>query len=230
MPLTWKHVMDRCMVRQVANYREGLSAMDLSILPAKASHQPDPVANLIWTVDPPLMKFLFGTEERWRRVFSYDWSETEGIVCHEQTTLAMQGEDIVGVLVSHTIDEFDEHFVHTRARQGRNESPAFRKHLDHAFDLMAQLFPHGLEGSYFIFDLAVSSKARRMGIGRRLIDVAKAKARDTACKQICLDVAADNDAVQFYEKIGMRVAVETRVPELDQNHGVGTHYHMVLPV
>lgn len=69
-----------------------------------------------------------------------------------------------------------------------------------------------------------------MGVGRRLVDVAEAKARDAGCKRICLDVAAENDAVQFYERIGMQVAVETRVPELENNYSVGTHYHMVLPV
>lgn len=204
--------------------------MELSIRPAMANHSPEPVADLIWTVDPPLMKFLFGSEERWRRVFAYDWPETEGIVCHKQTTLAMQGEDILGVLVSHTLDEFDEHFVHTRARQGQNESPEFRKHLEHAFGLMSQLFPHGLDGSYFVFDLAVSQKARHMGVGRKLIDVAKEKARHAGCTRICLDVAADNDAVRFYEKLGMQIAVETRVPELEDRHGIGTHLHMVLPV
>ncbi|PRY19617.1 hypothetical protein CLV78_12033 [Aliiruegeria haliotis] len=137
--------------------------MELSILPAKANQPPEPVADLIWTVDPPLMKFLFGSEERWRRVFAYDWPEVQGIVCHKQTTLAMQGEEILGVLVTHTLEEFDEHFVRTRGRQGQNESPAFRKHLDHAFDLMAQLFPHGLDGSYFVFDLAVSKKRTTHG-------------------------------------------------------------------
>jgi ribosomal protein S18 acetylase RimI-like enzyme len=69
-----------------------------------------------------------------------------------------------------------------------------------------------------------------MGVGRQLIDVAKAKARDAGCQRICLDVAAENDAVQFYERLGMQVAVETRVPELEDNHGVGALYHMVLPV
>jgi hypothetical protein len=46
--------------------------MELSIRPAMANHPPDPVADLIWTVNPPLMKFLFATEERWRRVFADD--------------------------------------------------------------------------------------------------------------------------------------------------------------
>ena len=204
--------------------------MDITILEATGNHPSDPVADLIWTVDTPLMKFLFGTRDRWRRVFAYDWPQTHGIVCHRQTTLAMRGREILGILVSHTLEEFDTHFAHTRARQAENEVPELRRHLDHAFDLMSQLFPHGLEGSYFVFDLAVSSEARHSGIGRWLIDVAKSKAREAGCKRLCLDVAAQNDAVAFYKRIGMEVAVETRVPELADQHGVGTHLHMVLPV
>ncbi|SLN33022.1 putative acetyltransferase [Ruegeria meonggei] len=176
------------------------------------------------------MMFLFGTKDRWHRVFAYDWSETSGIVCHKQTCLAMQGQKVAGVLVSHTLEEFDAHFVQTRRRQGETEGPAFRKHLDIAFDLMTQLFPHGLDGSYFVFDLAVSADARHQGIRRNLIDAAIAKAKAAGCVRVCLDVAADNDAVQFYKRIGMQVAVETRVPQLANQHGVGTHLHMVLPL
>lgn len=165
-----------------------------------------------------------------RRVVAYDWPENAGIVCHEQTTLAMRENEILGVLVSHTLDEFDKHFVQTRKRQGQNEGPAFRNHLHAAFNLMAQLFPHEQEGSYFIFDLAASQDARHLGIGRSLIAIAIAKARVAGCKRLCLDVAANNEAVGFYKRIGMHVAVETRVPKLADKHGVGTHLHMVLPL
>lgn len=204
--------------------------MDIDIRAARPSDPSDPIADLIWTVDVPLMRFLFQTMERWRRVFAYDWKETRGIVCHKQSTVALKHGDVLGVLVSHTLDEFDKNFDETRARQGQNEGPEFRKHLDHAFDLMSQLFPHALEGSYFVFDLAVSDKARHMGIGRRLIEVAAAKARAAGCNRICLDVAADNDAVGFYKALGLIVAVETRIPELSNKHNVGTHFHMVMPV
>lgn len=204
--------------------------MGISLVQAEPTHPPGPVADLIWTVDVPLMRFLFGTKELWRRVFAYDWTETKGIVCHNQSTLAMRGQEILGVLVSHTLTEFDENFIHTRKMQAQNEATEFRNHLGRGFDLMAQLFPHATEGSYFVFDLAVSQEARRTGIGRRLIDVAISKARDNNCQRICLDVAAENDAVRFYEDLGMQVAVETRIPDLDDKHGIGTHYHMVLPV
>jgi len=201
-----------------------------SLVQATTDHPSEPIADLIWTVDVALMKYLFGTVDRWRRVFADDWPRSNGIVCHKQATLAMQGDAIVGALVSHTLAEFDAHFVATRAHQGQHEGAAFRRHLNDAFDLMAQLFPHGLDGSYFVFDLAVSSEARHQGIGRALIDAAIAKAKAAGCERICLDVAADNPAVHFYERIGMSVAVETRVPRLADDHGVGTHLHMVMPV
>ncbi|WP_375254256.1 GNAT family N-acetyltransferase [Yoonia sp.] len=97
--------------------------------------------------------------------------------------------------------EFDAHFEVSRSRQSQNEKPDFRAHLDRAFGLMEQLFPHGLRGSYLVFDPAVSHTARHQGIGRRLIDVAIAKAKVAGCQNICLDMAADNRAVAFYKRI-----------------------------
>ena len=32
---------------------------------------------------------------------------------------------------------------------------------------------------------------------------------------------------EFYKRIGMEIGMETRVPELDDRHGVGPHYNMI---
>ncbi len=70
--------------------------MTVSIGAATASDPSDTVADLIWTVDVPLMRFLFGTIDRWRRVFADEWPEENGIVCHAQTTLARDDDVLLG--------------------------------------------------------------------------------------------------------------------------------------
>ncbi|MBG6144585.1 hypothetical protein IWQ55_003039 [Labrenzia sp. EL_208] len=64
--------------------------MSVCIVDAQAEHPSGPIADLIWTVDKPLMTILFGTRDRWRRVFASDWPENKGIVCHKQMTLAVR--------------------------------------------------------------------------------------------------------------------------------------------
>jgi GNAT superfamily N-acetyltransferase len=65
------------------------------------------------------------------------------------------------------------------------------------------------------------------GIAGQLSDFAKARAFELGYRQVCLDVAADNAAVGFYQHLGFRTQVETRLPALDAQHGIGLHLHMV---
>lgn len=71
------------------NSRE-VARLSVCIADAQAEHPSGPIADLIWTVDKPLMTILFGTRDRWRRVFASDWPENKGIVCHKQMTLAVR--------------------------------------------------------------------------------------------------------------------------------------------
>ncbi len=76
------------LVQGEENSRE-VARMGVYMIEAQAEHPAGPITDLIWTVDKPLMTFLFGTRNRWRRVFASDWPESKGIVGHKQMALAV---------------------------------------------------------------------------------------------------------------------------------------------
>jgi len=57
-----------------------------------------------------------------------------------------------------------------------------------------------------------------------LMEAAFELGRSEGCRSCHLDVDSSTPAVQFYERLGMRILVETRVPVIP---GVHAHYRMV---
>jgi ribosomal protein S18 acetylase RimI-like enzyme len=81
--------------------------------------------------------------------------------------------------------------------------------------------------AYYILILSILPEGRNRGIGAKLLENAFQRALDAGYTSVHLDVYATNPAVRFYERMGMTRLVEVRVPELDRDHGVPTHYRMV---
>jgi ribosomal protein S18 acetylase RimI-like enzyme len=61
-----------------------------------------------------------------------------------------------------------------------------------------------------------------------LLENAFQRARDAGLKSVHLDVYEDNPAMRLYERAGMKVLVESRVPALEREYGIPGHYRMVL--
>ena len=101
------------------------------------------------------------------------------------------------------------------------------EHLTAAIYWMDRLFPTPREGSYYVLELAVSEAAQGEGLAKILLKAALNRALEKGCTSICLDVAADNAAVAFYQHLGFQVEIETCVPYLAQAQAIGLHYHMV---
>lgn len=58
-----------------------------------------------------------------------------------------------------------------------------------------------------IYSIVVSPHARGMGLGTRLVEAAKDRARAAACTMISLEVRADNHAaLALYRKLGFEIA------------------------
>ncbi len=201
--------------------------MAIEIVSARPQDDANQVADLIWTVYVPLMEYIFGAGERWRRLLAVDWPHLDGIMCHAGADLAIEDGRILGVIVSHDTALFDDRFASTLKRWREAESPDMAAHLDQALSRTQLLFPHSPDDSYYVFDLAVDARARNAGIGRRLMQVAEARARALGRSSLHLDMNADNPAVGFYRRFGMEVEIETRLPALERDHGLGLHQHWV---
>ena len=173
---------------------------------------------------------MFGEMSALYKLIESEWSGGKGLFSHKQAFTAMMGDDIVGLLIGFTEDEYAANFEHSVIRQPNALGGKAAAHMQTALHWMDRLFPTPRPGSYYILEFAVSPLAQGAGIAGQLFKAAKDRAIEQGCAQICLDVAADNDAVGFYRHLGFRTEVETRVPVLDDDHGIGPHLHMVSDI
>ncbi len=204
--------------------------MTALIKPASKEVSPKELADLLWSTDPQLNGYMFGEMSALHKLIESEWSGAKGLFSHKQAFTALMGRDIVGLLIGFTEPEYAENFEFSVIHQPNALGGKEAAHMQSALHWMDRLFPTPRPGSYYILEFAVSPMTQGEGIAGKLFKAAKQQAVEQRCAQICLDVAADNDAVAFYRHLGFRTEVETRVPVLDNNYGIGLHLHMVCDI
>lgn len=193
---------------------------------ASSSVAPGQLADLLWSTDPKLNGYMFGSIPVLHKVIGHEWPDDHGLLCHRQAFTASRGDSVAGLLIGHTDDEYESNFEHSTRHQPEALEPDEAAHLRAALFLMDRLFPVPRPQSYYVLEFAVLPQAQGEGVAMGLLEAAEARARERRCARLCLDVAADNAAVGFYRHVGFRVDVETRIPALDAAHGIGLHLHM----
>jgi len=204
--------------------------MPISIQRCNSGHNSARVADLIWLVGPKMMTFLFDDEAKWRSVVALDWPHADGAFAPPNIFLACDRSEIIGVLVSYPVPEFERHWAISRDRESAELPGDFAAALDVRFAWLGRCFAHPWPEHYFVLDIAVDPHHRGRGIGRMLMEKAEAEARAAGCAAVALDTKAENDAMQFYRRLGFEVVVETRVPYLERQHGLSLTYHQVKPL
>lgn len=90
-----------------------------------------------------------------------------------------------------------------------NESEIFIAYCDNTPCGFTQLYPIfssvTIERSYILNDLFVEEKYRKNGIGKKLLDAAKACAKNKGYKGLALETHPDNPARRLYEKEGWKI-------------------------
>ncbi len=201
--------------------------MTLLVVPASKSVRPKALADLLWSTDPKLNSYMFGTMDVLHRIIETEWPAEMGLYSHKHAFTAVIQNNISGLLIGYTQEELSANFTFSVEFQGQALNESETEHLHSALHWMDRLFPTPRHGSYYILEFAVSPGMQDAGVATRLLEAARAQAVSKGCTQVCLDVAADNDAVGFYRHMGFRVEVETRIPFLDDRHGIGLHLQMV---
>lgn len=204
--------------------------MSEQVEPARADIAPDRIADLLWSTDPALNTFMFGAMDVLHRILQCEWPAARGLLCHRQAFFAGQAGAVSGLIIGHTAQEYPANFEAALELQMQSLTEDEAGHLNAALHWMDRLFPVPTDGSFYILELAVAPDAQGEGLAQKLLDAATERALDQGCTHMCLDVAADNAAVAFYQHIGFAVEIETRVPYLANTHGIGLHYHMTRPL
>lgn len=194
--------------------------------PGSKDVSPLELADLLWSTDPQLNGYMFGKMSNLHTLIKSEWPGEKGLFSHKQAFTASKANTIVGLLIAHTEDDYAANFDFSLMNQPSVLPSEDAAHMEAALHWMDRLFPVPRPGSYYILEFAVSPHAQGEGIAGQLFKAALAEAAARGCTQICLDVAADNDAVDFYKHIGFETEVETRIPVLDAEHGIGLHLHM----
>lgn len=201
--------------------------MVVSVQRAAPDIPPHALADLLWGTDPKLNAYMFRTRETLYRILQGEWPADRGMLCHRHALTVTDGAVLSGLLVGHTAQDWPENFEASLDIQTRSLTEAEAVYLADAIYWMDRLFPTPRERSYYVLELATAPQAQGQGLASHLLDAAMARAREKGCGSICLDVAADNEAVGFYRHKGFHVEIETRVPYLADTHGIGRHLHMV---
>jgi ribosomal protein S18 acetylase RimI-like enzyme len=180
-------------------------------------------ARLIAQTAPGLFRLLAAGEEAMLiEVFEHEWAKDCGIFSSRMGRVVRAGDELLALLVSYT-ESRHATMDFTFAAPPERVPPGFLRRLNERNRSLSYLFPALPTGTYYVQNLAVAPMARGQGLGRALLEWAFAEALRQRCASLHLDVEQEAEAVRFYERLGMRILVETKVrgPE------VPCYYRMV---
>jgi ribosomal protein S18 acetylase RimI-like enzyme len=187
----------------------------------------DAAGRLIAATDADLFRYLTGGSlDAWTAIAAREWRAERGIYGYTMADVARRGGELLGVAVSYhsrRLAEFDWTLGASLPHSPADVAACVRER----FPVAAFLFPTVPPDAWYLQNIAVASAFRGAGLGRVLVDAARARGRAAGCRSLHLDVDSSVPAVRFYERLGFEVLVETRVPRIP---GVHTHYRMILPL
>jgi ribosomal protein S18 acetylase RimI-like enzyme len=194
----------------------------MPIVPGSPEYAPA-AARLIAQTAPGLFRLLAASEEPMLlEAFEHEWAKDCGIFSSTMGQVVHDGDELLAVLVSYPESQHAT-MDFTFTAPPERVPPEFLRRLNERNRSLSYLFPALPTGSYYVQNLAVALVARGQGLGRALLEWAFAEALRQRCASLHLDVEQEAEAVRFYERLGMRVFVETTVrgPEVPR------YYRMV---
>jgi len=188
----------------------------------------DEAAALIYETDQHVFGYwLKGGRNTVLRYFAEQWKLSKGLFSHALCIGVYDEDALIGIELG-----YDRK---TKRQEGRAFFENAQQYLtgeqfNHflkAMGYMPFLNPPVPRDAYYIQNLAVQRGIRKQGIGAKLIQDAFDRAVRRGYRSCHLDVSGDNPAFHFYQRMGMDVLNEMRVPYLDERYNIPVHYRMV---
>lgn len=172
----------------------------------------DVIPNLLWDTSPELFSYFFsGDRGQFLRLIPAEWAAPAGLHCAADSTVACRGDAVLGLVNSFPSHELFHRINLTFGRYAESLDAAAMAALHAADAEIGWLFPPAPRDSLMVFNIAVSPAAQGLGLGRRLMEDAEAKARRLGLASIHIDTTAGKPAVDFYKRIRFEAVVECRL-------------------
>ena len=156
------------------------------------------IAELINLASDGIVEYLFHdlvSEMTPVQMIAYNLAEDHYPHSYKSAIVAADGKNVVGMALSYPSS------YHKITDEMRGFFPADR--LEHLRDF----YSSSVSKSWFLDALAVDENCRKHGIGRRLVDLTKERAKDNEYAILSLIAFADNSpALGLYKRVGFRVA------------------------
>lgn len=194
-------------------------------IPAEDSSK---LAPLVWQSNPDLFRFFYGRHKSLlKKLLGVEWPSELGLFSHRNFTIASQNDRPIGVLNCFAGKMMgDIYQTHLQLIPGLLTAEATPR-LVRGMVAMGWLFPFVPRDALYIFNVAVSQRARSSGIGAKLMGLAEEKAKREGLKSMHLDIPSASPAIKFYERLGYQALVETRLCQLREDESVPSHLRMV---
>ncbi len=197
----------------------------ITLSPARADQAED-AARLVYETDPHLWDCFFpGDFGLFLAFLARQWREERSLYSHTNAVAAIAGGRLVGLELGYDRERLDRISADTVRLAREILSPgAFRRYAEIG-GYTRYLMPPVPNRAYYVLFLATDPGVRRKGIGETLLTGAFERARGQGQEACHLDVAGDNPAVRFYQRLGMEILSESRVLPLEER-GVPSHFRM----
>jgi ribosomal protein S18 acetylase RimI-like enzyme len=192
----------------------------VNIQGAKATDDPETIANLIWETDPEMCQFVFEDRQNWCRHCEIEWLAAIGLHTSRCAKVVKQKGQVVGLLIAFPQWEMTARYAATVAR--------YEYDIGQRMKTVGWLFPVLPENSLYVFNLAVSQSLRGQGIGRFLLSSAEEQAQQAGLNAVHLDVPVTSSAVNFYERMGYAKLIKTDL--IDPATNIPPHLRMYKPI
>lgn len=197
--------------------------------PVAADHAAD-IPELVWATGPVSYEYIFGERATFDALVDASWGLDDSLFGADTTTLAVDGDTLLGIVINMPGAEFVPRRAHLAAAieplvAGGDIDMAAIDGVIARSERASWLNPVLATDTSYIHALSVRPEARGSGVGYALIKHVIDRATNAGFAKLQLDVLSDNPAVDFYRAVGLELLVESKAPE-PAAHGVPVEYRM----
>ncbi len=188
------------------------------------------IPELVYATGPVSYDYHFDQRSVFDALVLRSWQTPGSLFGADAATLAVEGDELLGLLISFHGPQFRERVaalgaVWPEMLAAGEASEADLGGILERSELAHWLNPEVRKHVYYVHALSVKPEHRGKQIGVALLSWAMQEGQRNGLKVLELDVLSDNPAVHFYSSMGLELLVESKAPQ-PQAYGVPPEWRM----